>query len=105
VPSDSGIVLRVVRRGPSSGSSDRRSASNHTRAAFPVEFIHPHPLVRDLIDLNHKRATGVFRELRARNCHALRKIDDPIEQTQRNCRRRSGWKAGTSAACCGIVDQ
>jgi hypothetical protein len=58
-------------------------AVEHLRTELEIEVIHPDSFVRDLIDLNEKRAAGAFRELRARKRNPHWEVDELIERTAR----------------------
>ena len=58
-------------------------AVEHLRTELEIEVIHPDSFVRDLIDLNEKRAAGAFREPRARKRNPHWEVDELIERTAR----------------------
>ncbi|AFT90064.1 PIN domain-containing protein [Paraburkholderia phenoliruptrix] len=58
-------------------------AADHLGRELAIEVIHPDSFVRDLIDLNEKRAVGAFRELRARKRNPPWESDELIERARR----------------------
>ena len=58
-------------------------AGDHLRNALAIEVLHPDVFVRDLIDLNEKRAAGAFREMRARKRQPVWQVDELIERARR----------------------
>ncbi|WP_181321853.1 PIN domain-containing protein [Trinickia symbiotica] len=58
-------------------------AGDHLRCELAIEVLHPDVFVRDLIDLNEKRAAGAFRELRARKRQPPWQAEELIDRARR----------------------